>query len=135
MDKAELKSAGLKITLPRVKILKLFEDSQKRHLSADEIYTLLNDGDEEIAMATVYRVLSQFEAAGLIIRHHFEGDHSVFELNEGEHHDHLVCIKCGSVEEFLDDLIENRQKAVAHQAGFHMTDHSLNIYGLCRECQ
>lgn len=135
MDKAELKSAGLKITLPRVKILKLFEDSQKRHLSADEIYQFLNEHGEDIAMATVYRVLTQFETAGLIIRHHFEGDHSVFELNGGHHHDHLVCIKCASVEEFMDDTIESRQKAVADKACFQMTDHSLNIYGLCRKCQ
>ena len=135
MDKAELKNAGLKITLPRVKILKLFEDSQKHHLSADEIYQFLNGNGEDIAMATVYRVLTQFETAGLIIRHHFEGDHSVFELNGGNHHDHLVCIKCATVEEFVDETIESRQKAVADKAGFQMTDHSLNIYGLCRKCQ
>ena len=135
MNKAELKNAGLKITLPRVKILKLFEDSAKRHLSADEVYKFLNETGEDIAMATVYRVLTQFETAGLIIRHNFEGDHAVFELNEGAHHDHLVCSKCGKVEEFVDSLIEARQKTVADQAGFQITDHSLNIYGLCRECQ
>lgn len=134
MDKSELKNAGLKVTLPRVKILKLFEEAEKRHLSAEDIYKLLNENNEDIAMATVYRVLTQFEAADLIIRHNFEGDFAIFELNEGEHHDHLVCSKCGKVEEFVDEVIESRQKAVAEKAGFQITDHSLNIYGLCREC-
>ncbi len=135
MEKAELKNAGLKITLPRMTILKLFEESQKRHLSADEIYKTLNEKGEDIAMATVYRVLTQFEGAGLITRHNFEGNHAVFELNQGSHHDHLVCIKCGKVEEFVDAIIETHQKEIANQAGFQMTDHQLNIYGLCRECQ
>ena len=134
MDKLELKNVGLKVTLPRVRVLKLFEDGNKRHLSADDIFKRLNQEDEDIAMATVYRVLSQFETAGLIIRHNFEGDSAVFELNEGEHHDHLVCIKCDKVEEFIDPTIEARQNAVAKQAGFQITDHSLNIYGLCRDC-
>lgn len=135
MQTKALKSAGLKTTLPRIKILKLFEENPKRHLSADEIYTFLNDNSEVIAMATVYRVLTQFEDAGLIIRHNFENDHAIFELNEGSHHDHLVCSKCGNVEEFIDELIETRQRAIADNAGFQMTDHSLNIYGLCRECR
>jgi len=135
MQTKALKSAGLKTTLPRTKILKLFEENHKRHLSADEIYKFLNDNGEDIAMATVYRVLTQFEDAGLIIRHNFENDHAIFELNEGSHHDHLVCSKCGNVEEFIDELIEARQRTIADNAGFQMTDHSLNIYGLCRECR
>lgn len=135
MDNEHLKKAGLKITLPRRKILEIMENSKKHHLSAEDIYRSLLGSGEEIGLATVYRVLTQFEEAGLIIRHHFEGDQSVFELDHGEHHDHLVCVECGRVEEFVDDVIESRQEFIAKQAGFSITDHHLNIYGLCAKCQ
>lgn len=135
MDNDNLKKAGLKITLPRRKIFEIMESSQNHHLSAEDIYRLLLKSDEEIGLATVYRVLTQFEEAGLIIRHHFEGGQSVFELDHGEHHDHLVCVQCGRVEEFVDDVIEKRQEFIAQKAGFAITDHSLNIYGLCPKCQ
>lgn len=131
----ELKKAGLKVTLPRLKILQLLEVSKEHHLSAEDIYRVLNEGGEEIGLATVYRVLTQFEEAGLVIRHHFEGGMSVFELDHGEHHDHLVCVKCGKVEEFVDEVIERRQEEIAKKSGYTITDHSLNIYGVCAACQ
>ena len=130
-----LKKAGLKVTLPRLKILQILEEAKDHHLSAEAIYRDLLDSGEEIGLATVYRVLTQFEQAGLVVRHHFEGDLSVFELDHGEHHDHLVCLQCGSVEEFIDDMIENRQAEIAKKAEFLMSDHSLNIYGVCKKCQ
>lgn len=130
----QLKEVGLKITAPRVKILQILRQSRGHHLSAEDIYNTLLNLNEDVGLATVYRVLTQFESAGLIIRHHFETDHSVFELSEGEHHDHLVCIECGEVQEFVDVLIEQRQKIVAQQANFKMTDHALNIYGICLRC-
>lgn len=135
MDNADLKKAGLKITTPRIKILHILEKARDHHLSAEDVYRELVDSGEEIGLATVYRVLTQFEEAGLVIRHNFEGAQSVFELDHGEHHDHLVCIKCGKVEEFLDDTIENRIHEVARQTGFKITDHSLNIHGMCGSCQ
>lgn len=131
----QLQQAGLKITTPRVKILKLFENSTSQHLSAEDIYRKLVDSDEDIGLATVYRVLTQFETAGIVNRHNFENGHSVYELNQGTHHDHLVCIKCDKVEEFVDDIIEQRQRFIAEKAGFAITDHSLNIYGICSTCQ
>jgi Fur family ferric uptake transcriptional regulator len=131
----ELKKAGLKVTLPRLKILQLLEDTKEHHLSAEDIYRKLLDMGEEMSLATIYRVLTQFQEAGLVVRRHFEGDLSVFELNHGEHHDHLVCIKCGSVKEFIDPEIDMRQEEIAKQAGYVMTDHSLNIYGICVKCQ
>lgn len=135
MDSHELRRVGLKVTVPRVKILEILEKAPTHHLSAEEVYrTLLNAGDD-VGLATVYRVLTQFETAGLVTRHNFEGGHSVFELNQGEHHDHLVCVKCGKVEEFVDDVIEQRQEEIAKRAGFNMTDHSLNIYGICEKCE
>jgi Fur family ferric uptake transcriptional regulator len=134
MDNANLKKAGLKITLPRRKILEIMEKAQEHHLSAEDIYRTLRETNEEIALATVYRVLTQFEEAGLVIRHHFEGGQSVFELDLGTHHDHLVCVKCGRVEEFIDEIIETRQEEIAKQAGYTITDHSLNIYGICKGC-
>jgi Fur family ferric uptake transcriptional regulator len=134
-ESKQLKDAGLKVTLPRLKILHILESSSKHHLSAEEIYKALLDTGEDVGLATVYRVLTQFESAGLINRHHFEGGFSVFELSEGEHHDHLVCVKCGRVDEFIDEVIESRQKMIAERAQFKMTDHSLNIYGLCQRCQ
>jgi len=135
MESSDLKKAGLKITLPRMKILEFLEASRDRHHSAESIYkTLLNDG-EEIGLATVYRVLTQFEAAGLVERHHFESGQAVFELNEKGHHDHIVCVSCGKVEEFYDEMIEARQKEVAKSKGYEVTDHSLTLYGKCPSCQ
>lgn len=131
----DLKKAGLKVTIPRLKILQILEKSKEHHLSAEDIYRSLLDSGEDIGIATVYRVLTQFEEAGLVVRHHFEGDLSVFELDHGEHHDHLVCVKCGRVEEFVDDVIEKRQEEISRQAGYSITDHSLNIYGICGKCQ
>ncbi len=135
MDNNDLKKAGLKITLPRVKILEILEKEKTLHLSAEDIYRILLESGDDIGLATVYRVLTQFEEAGLVVRHHFEEGRSVFELDHGAHHDHLVCVKCGGVEEFLDSVIEQRQSEVAEEKGFMITDHSLNIYGICRRCQ
>ncbi len=134
MDSKALKKLGLKVTGPRIKILKILEERESHHLSAEDVYRILKEGNEDVGLATVYRVLTQFESAGLVTRHNFEGGYSVFELNEGEHHDHLVCIKCGHVEEFIDDNIEQRQREIAENAGYQMTDHSLNIYGICAKC-
>lgn len=131
----ELKQAGLKATLPRLKILQILEDSASRHMSAEDIYRALLGSGEDVPIATIYRVLTQFESAGLVARHKFEGEHSVFELNEGSHHDHILCIECGRVEEFVDETIEKRQKAIAAEHGFAMTDHSLIIQGVCAACQ
>ncbi|MEJ2454635.1 MAG: ferric iron uptake transcriptional regulator [Candidatus Thiodiazotropha sp.] len=133
MDNQEIRKAGLKVTLPRVKILELLEDSDQRHVSAEDVYKMLLDKGEEIGLATVYRVLTQFEAAGLVTRHNFEGGHAVFELDRGEHHDHIVCIVCGKVAEFMDSTIEERQRQIAKEHGFEMADHSLIIYGRCKE--
>lgn len=128
---SDLKNIGLKATLPRLKILNLFEESSVRHLSADDVYRqLLSEGDD-VGLATVYRVLTQFEQAGLLIRHHFEGDKAVYELNQGGHHDHLVCMQCGRVEEFYDEQIEQRQKTIAQERGFAIHDHSLYLYVDC----
>jgi Fur family ferric uptake transcriptional regulator len=135
LDNANLKKAGLKVTLPRVKILEILENAKDHHLSAEDVYRVLLESDEDIGLATVYRVLTQFEEAGLVVRHNFEGGHSVFELDHGRHHDHLVCVKCGRVEEFVDPVIEERQQDIATKAGFTITDHSLNIYGICGVCQ
>ncbi len=133
MQSSDIKNAGLKLTLPRMKILELLESSDERHLKAEDIYKNLLDSGEEIALATVYRVLTQFEAAGLVTRHHFEGGQSVFELDSGEHHDHLVCIHCGRVEEFFDKTIESRQREIAKEKGFTVDDHALTIYGYCKD--
>ncbi|MBF0620390.1 MAG: ferric iron uptake transcriptional regulator [Magnetococcales bacterium] len=128
-----LRKAGLKATLPRLKILGLFNRNPKMHLSAEEVYKkLLNDGDE-IGLATVYRVLTQFEGADLLVRHFFEGGKAVFELNRGIHHDHLVCLQCGKVEEFLDDVIEDRQRKLVNEMGFTLKDHSLYIFADCNK--
>lgn len=134
MDNQQLRQAGLKITAPRLKILALLEQVSTRHLSAEDIYKALLESGEDIGLATVYRVLTQFETAGLVKRQNFEEGYSVFELNQGSHHDHLVCIKCGKVDEFVDKIIEQRQEAVAKQRGYKMTDHSLIIYGICNKC-
>lgn len=130
-DQKDLKNAGLKATLPRLKVLSLFENSKERHLSAEDIYKVMINSGEDVGLATVYRVLTQFEQAGLLIRHHFESGKAVFELNAGGHHDHIVCVKCGRVEEFYDEEIEKRQKNAAESLGFKMQDHSLTIYGIC----
>ena len=137
METADLKKAGLKVTLPRMKILEFLEACSDRHLSAEDIYKALLDAGEEIGLATVYRVLTQFEAAGLVNRNHFEGGQAIFELNQGGHHDHLVCLKCGKVVEFMDPIIEERQKQIAKDNGFEITDHSLILYGHCNDpaCQ
>ncbi|BBB14714.1 ferric uptake regulation protein [Candidatus Rickettsiella viridis] len=134
MDNQQLRQAGLKITAPRLKILALLEQASTRHLSAEDIYKALLESGEDIGLATVYRVLTQFETAGLVKQQNFEEGYSVFELNQGAHHDHLVCIKCGKVDEFVDKIIEQRQEAVAKQRGYKMTDHSLIIYGICSRC-
>ena len=135
MESSELRKAGLKVTLPRMKILDILETTSSRHQSAEDVYKALLETGEDIGLATVYRVLTQFEAAGLVKRHHFEGGHSVFELNEGSHHDHILCVKCGKVDEFIDETIEQRQKAIAAELGFELTDHCLYMYGICKECQ
>ena len=126
-----LKESGLKATLPRRKILELFEASKVRHLSAEDVYKALIGEGIDIGLATVYRVLTQFEQAGLLIRHHFETGKAVFELNEGHHHDHLVCIQCGRVEEFYDPGIEKRQIAIAQERGFKISEHALYLYAEC----
>lgn len=129
METADIKNAGLKVTLPRMKILELLENSEDRHLKAEDIYKMLLDSGEEIALATVYRVLTQFETAGLVTRHHFDGGHAVFELNDGDHHDHLVDIATGRVVEFYDDIIEQRQKEIADKYEFTITEHTMVLYG------
>ena len=127
----DLKNSGLKATLPRLRILGLFESGTRRHMSADDVYRLLTQDGLEIGLATVYRVLTQFEHAGLLKRHHFEGGKAVFELNQGGHHDHLVCMQCGRVEEFYDAEIEKRQERVARERGFAIHEHSLYLYAEC----
>ncbi|WP_231971596.1 ferric iron uptake transcriptional regulator [Thiohalobacter thiocyanaticus] len=118
-----------------MKILEILEQNEQRHLSAEDVYKALLEAGEDIGLATVYRVLTQFETAGLVTRHHFEGGHSVFELSQGEHHDHILCVKCGRVDEFVDEVIEERQHKIAEKAGYEMTDHSLYIYGVCEKCR
>lgn len=136
METNDLRNVGLKVTLPRVKILEILEkQTDERHLSAEKVYKILLSENEEIGLATVYRVLTQFEAAGLITRHHFEGGNSVFELNRGTHHDHIVCMKCGRVDEFTDEVIEKRQSDIAKELGYELTDHSLYLYGFCSTCK
>ena len=121
--------------MPRLKILELLERNDRHHMSAEDLYKALQDTGEDIALATVYRVLTQFEAAGLVNRHHFEGGNSVFEVNQGEHHDHIVCVECGKVDEFVDEVIEKRQAAIASKLNYEMTDHDLHIYGICAACR
>ena len=127
-QRQELRKAGLKITLPRLKILEIFENTQHRHLSAEDIYKELLVSNEDIGLATVYRVLTQFESAGLVTRHNFEGGHSVFELDDGEHHDHMVCVESGTVVEFLNEEIEQLQREMAEEHGYELLDHSLVLY-------
>jgi len=128
----DLRKAGLKVTLPRLKILEILEHSTMRHMSAEEIYKKLLDSSEDIGLAAVYRVLTQFEGAGLVSRHHFEDGMAVFEINHGTHHDHIVCMDCGTVEEFVDSEIEIRQNAIAKRLGYVIEEHSLVLYGRCQ---
>ena len=129
METSDIKNAGLKVTLPRMKILELLEESPDRHLKAEDIYKMLLDSGEEIALATVYRVLTQFESAGLVTRHHFDGGHAVFEIDDGTHHDHLVDVSSGKVVEFYDEVIEKRQQEIADNHGFTIKAHTLVLYG------
>ncbi|MEJ2308687.1 MAG: ferric iron uptake transcriptional regulator [Gammaproteobacteria bacterium] len=132
MDNNDIRQAGLKVTLPRVKILEILENSKQKHLSAEDVYKILLEKEEEIGLATVYRVLTQFEGAGLVQRHNFEGGHSVFELDRGTHHDHIVCLDCGHVEEFFDETIESCQQKMAERLGFELADHSMVLYANCK---
>ncbi|MDZ7855894.1 ferric iron uptake transcriptional regulator [Sphaerotilus sp.] len=129
----ELKTSGLKATLPRLKVLEVFQRTAQRHLSAEDVYKLLLAEGSDIGLATVYRVLMQFTQAGLLSRQHFEEGRAVFELNEGRHHDHMVCLRCGKVQEFFDAAIEQRQRELAAQHGFELHEHSLAMYGLCAD--
>ena len=126
-----LKQAGLKTTQPRLKVLDVLETSQNHHMTAEDVYKRLLETEQEIGLATVYRILTQFEAAGLVIRHNFEGGRALYELDNGAHHDHMVCVECGKVFEFVDRTIEQQQRNVAAKAGFTMEDHSLSLYGVC----
>ena len=136
METHDLRNAGLKVTTPRIKILQILEKQvNERHLTAEKVYKILLSEDEEIGLATVYRVLTQFEAAGLVVRHQFEGGNSIFELATGDHHDHILCMKCGRVDEFSDEIIETRQKEVAQELGYELTDHGLYLYGFCPKCK
>jgi len=135
LESSDLRKAGLKVTLPRVKILDILEGGGARHQSAEDVYKVLLESGEDIGLATVYRVLTQFEAAGLVKRHHFEGGHSVFEMDQGDHHDHILCVKCGRVDEFFDEIIEQHQKDIAVRLGYDLTDHSLYMYGICAQCK
>ncbi|MBK9682734.1 MAG: ferric iron uptake transcriptional regulator [Betaproteobacteria bacterium] len=131
----ELKSSGLKATLPRIKILEVFQRTERRHLTAEDVFKMLLAEGADIGLATVYRVLMQFEQAGLLLRSNFESGKAVFELNEGQHHDHLVCLDCGRVEEFFDPEIEQRQRTIAVQRGFELQEHSLALYARCTKAQ
>lgn len=132
VEPRNLKKAGLKVTHPRKRILEILETKRSKHMTADDIYRCLVESGEEIGLATVYRVLTQFEQATLVTRHHFEGGTSVFEINQGEHHDHIVCVDCGKVEEFMDCGIEKLQQDVASRLGFDIAEHNLILYGRCR---
>jgi len=127
----ELKSSGLKATLPRLKILEVFQNSEQRHMTAEDVFKVLLNEGSDVGLATVYRVLMQFEQAGILSRNHFETGKAIFELNEGKHHDHLVCLDCGRVEEFFDAEIEKRQQSIAASRGFELQDHALSLYGYC----
>ena len=127
----ELKNTGLKATLPRLKILEVFQKGTQRHMTAEDVFRVLLEDRSDVGLATVYRVLTQFEAAGLVKRHHFESGQSVFELDQGEHHGHIRCLECGRIEEFCDEEIERRQSAIAEQRGFELAQHCLILYGHC----
>jgi len=127
-ENQELRAAGLKVTVPRIKILQILEESDQRHLTAEDIYKILISSEDDVGLATVYRVLTQFEAAGLVVRHNFDGGHAVFELDRGEHHDHMVCVQTGEVIEFQNDEIEALQEQIATKHGYELSDHSLILY-------
>ena len=131
----DLKQAGLKATLPRLRILEVLAQSDARHFSAEDVYKAMLDAGEEVGLATIYRVLTQFETAGMVIRHNFEGGRAMFELDDRAHHDHIVCNRCGRIQEFVDSTIEEHQDNIARQHGFQISDHSLVIYGICNTCQ
>ncbi|RJS93396.1 ferric iron uptake transcriptional regulator [Salinisphaera sp. Q1T1-3] len=131
METSDLRKAGLKATLPRLKILEVLQQNKHDHLSAEDVYRRLMDNDEDIGLATIYRVLSQFEDAGLVIRHHFEDGHALFELEQGPH-DHLICVKCGKIEEFFDNEMQQRQRDLAQKSGFDLSKHTLVLYGECQ---
>ena len=131
MESEDLRNVGLKVTTPRLKILSLLENAREKHMTAESIFRQLGESGEAIGLATVYRALAQFEAAGLITRHQFEGGQTVFELERGPHHDHIVCVRCGRVEEFFDKVIEERQREIAEKLGFTLSDHALTLYGEC----
>ena len=135
MDAEDLKSAGLKVTLPRLKILEVLENSPNHHLSVEDIYRQLIEHHEEVGIATIYRVLSQFEESGIVHKLNFENNQAVYELCGVDHHDYLVCVKCDTIIEFQDDVIEQHQLQIAKKHGFELTDHSLYLYGLCKDCQ
>ncbi len=135
MEVEDIRNAGLKVTQPRMRILEMFENSPMRHMGAEEIYRKLLEDGQDIGLATVYRVLTQFESAGLLTRHHFESGHAVYELSEQQHHDHIVCVRCGRVDEFRNEEIEALQDTIAGEAGYKVTDHVLYIYGVCSSCQ
>ena len=128
METQDIKKAGLKVTLPRIRILQILETSEQRHMSAEDVYKALIEADEDVGLATIYRVLTQFEAAGLVVRHHFEEGYSVFELAEGEHHDHMICLETGKIIEFQDQEIERRQREIAESHGYELEEHSLVLY-------
>lgn len=130
----ELKNTGLKATLPRLKILEIFQNGAQRHMTAEDVFRVLLNDHSDIGLATVYRVLTQFEQAGILERSHFESGKAVYELNEGKHHDHLICTACGKVEEFYDSEIERRQQMIAKDKGWILQDHSMSLYGLCGDC-
>ncbi len=127
-ENVELRKVGLKVTLPRVKIMQILEAAEPRHMSAEDVFKALMDAGEDVGLATVYRVLTQFEAAGLVMRHNFDGGHAVFELDDGEHHDHIVCVDSGEVFEFYDEEIEKRQKQIVKEMGYELVDHNLVLY-------
>ena len=133
MQSEELKDVGLKATQPRLKILNVLEQNRERHMSAEDVYRALMAAGDDLGLATIYRVLMQFESAGLVIRHHFAEGHAVFELDSGEHHDHILCLDCGKVTEFVDSTIERRQIRIATQHGFRLADHSLVLHGRCEQ--
>lgn len=131
----ELKKVGLKVTIPRVTILELLQQSEKNHYSAEEVFTELRDNGHDIGLATVYRVLSQFEQAGILVKHHFEGGQAIFELETGEHHDHLICMSCNKIVEFYDEKLEADQQAIAKKFGFELEEHNMVLYGICEDCR
>jgi Fur family transcriptional regulator, ferric uptake regulator len=133
-EQDELKSAGIKVTLPRIKVLEVFRSAEARHLSAEDVYHRLAGRQAEIGLATVYRVLMQLEEAGMLLRNNFDAGKAVYELNEGKHHDHMICLDCGRTDEFNDPTIEKRQKAVAERLGYVLHEHRLVLYGICPQC-